>query len=649
MADLSGSMQGVAAESGKMMGSAKKSAGAADDGGMAELYKLNQVYYGMPPTLSLVAKRTILINQAQQHSYTNPYSQNITFIFNTGEYYVAPTTSYLYIQLGYNNPTVFAQAKACISQGNVMQLFEEVVFTSASGTEVCREQNKGLNSAFTYRYNNTQEYINTYGQVQGAPFGNYSTLHSGNSPVYALTMSGDPLGHAGRVAGVLGGTEGIIWPRSGGAAQAYFGSSCSNLSRSSNNVLTTDGTYAPGTPALSTLSFCVPLDQVIGCFNPYMKALIPAGLLAGGRLDLRLKEPNEALQFAGSCIESSAGGTADTNLAALILQQKTAMVISNIYIGFDAFQLQDNVLKRLNQVSAGENGLSLLFNTYDYTTTNKSGTGDIECQIQQARSRIVRSWCVVRDNANLTNNYVNSLASEAAVVRVSASVRPGTRAMPTAAITNTSVNGWGGGLTLYNQMQAATGAGYGAGSQTGTAAGSLQGFVQIIPSNVADPNFNTSTGGTPTVGSYQGVLGALYFPQQPITTPAEYYTNALYLFCKSQPDKDQNCSVTYEDFLGGLGAALQDPAVAANPRNPTLGTSYRVWAGPYGLAVYGILAEKSQLLQLSGLPISNARLLRHRFYFPYTTPSGQDRIISCFTEYTRVCKVFLGGRIVVRE
>jgi hypothetical protein len=120
-------------------------------------------------------------------------------------------------------------------------------------------------------------------------------------------------------------------------------------------------------------------------------------------------------------------------------------------------------------------------------------------------------------------------------------------------------------------------------------------------------------------------------------------------------DKDENCSVTKEDFFGGSGYGLYNNGV---PVDPTVGTIvstnpiHPLWVGPYGCAIYGFLAERSQILQLSGLPIANARLLRHKFQFDTAIPtynSGQGRRIDVFTQYTKVMKVFLGGKITLRE
>ena len=175
---LGSAISGVSVESGKAMGSAMKSAGGDQkDGGTTELFKINQVWYTMPPSLSLVNKRTLLRNQFQRTTYSSPTTDTMVCIFNTGEFYIAPKTSYMVIQLGYKNSS-YANIAAQITQGNAMTLFEEPVLMSASGTEINREQNKGLQAAYTYRYQHNQHYLDTIGQMQGGAVGKYSALHT---------------------------------------------------------------------------------------------------------------------------------------------------------------------------------------------------------------------------------------------------------------------------------------------------------------------------------------------------------------------------------------------------------------------------------------------------------------------------------------
>jgi len=640
-ARINGAMAGMAAESGKSYG-AMKGGGGGDEGKMNELYKINQVYYRMMPTLSLVSKRTLLVNQAQKTQYTG-VNETIIYNFNTGEYYISAPSSYLYMQIGYNNPTAYGHAKAMISQGNLASLFEEVTFTTASGTEVCRELNKGLHEAFSFRYNNTQEYIDTIGAVQGAPTGSYSMLHDGTAPVWATegTQAGST---SEELFPVLGGTEGIVHPVSGSAARVSFGYAATNLSVASKSI---NGVA----PASNLLEFCLPLDQVLGLFKPYLSTLFPAGALSGGRLEIRLKDPLESLQFAAAAIEEDddTALAGNTTLESLVNAASSGLTIQRTYLVLDSFQLQDNVLKRLNEVSAGQDGLTVLFDTYDQVITPFTGTGSVECQVQQARSRIVRSWCVVRDNALIKNPYVNSLAAEAAIKRVCAKMGAGSLTTDTKTTTGNN-QGIGGGITLVAQMSAPTA--WADGLDYDGKSGAVQFLWQKQPPLPIDPYL--TDWGKASVSSYQAQLGSLFFPQQPITSAVEHYQNALYVMGKGVPDKDNTCSVTIEDFYGGTGNGLlsvdgkRGYTADGLPVDPTDHQQYKYWVAPYGLAIYGVLAEKSQALQLSGLPISNARLLRHKFTFAYDSVSGK-RLITTFTQFTRVMKVFLGGRVVVRE
>lgn len=655
---LSGAMRGIAAESGRSMGGGDEK-GKADDG-LNDLYKLNKLYYKVPPTLSLVTKRTVLINQAQLQQYDRPYATRILFTFNTGEFYVDPASSYLYMEVGYNNPTLYARSKAIIAQGNALTLFDEIVLTTASGTEVCREQNKGLREAFKFYYTHSQEYINTYGQAQGAGYGPYFKNHEGAGPTYGYTLGQNTAWNYNTQFPGVDGTEGCTLPSTGEGSKTFFGKGLTNLNRSAYTPPYTGQT-------LQYLAFTIPMTQILGCFELYMGALFPAGALAGAKLELRMKNPQESLMFVAPVTESIsgsastdppvAGTTTDTNLNNLTADA-TNIKINAIYFALDAFQLQDAVLRRLNQIAAGTDGLSCLFDTYDHTSTLANVAGVVEAQVQQARSRVVRSWCVIRDNANLANFYINSYAAESAVFRTQAGVPAGfvqETQQPLKVTVGGNPNfknavGWGEcmapvyALSITTQDANANWT-YIYGSDTTGAA--LPIWMSCKP--VTDPYASTSTPwGSPIVTSYQAQLGALFFPQQPITTAIEQYVTALYVWNKSLPDPHNNCAVTYMDFLGGRGIGLNDPTTGA-AYNPTSNDRVGKTMFPYGLAIYGFLAEKSSALQLSGLPISNARLLRHKFTFAAGPLSGTSRIINVFTDYTKMLKVWLGGRVLTRE
>src|SRR5690349_23426207 len=70
---LGSAITGISVESKKGIASAMKTAGTDNkEGSYSELYKLNQVWYATPPSLSIVSKRTLVRNQFQRTSYTSP-------------------------------------------------------------------------------------------------------------------------------------------------------------------------------------------------------------------------------------------------------------------------------------------------------------------------------------------------------------------------------------------------------------------------------------------------------------------------------------------------------------------------------------------------------------------------------------------------
>lgn len=516
-----------------------------------ELMQVNQVMYSVPPSLSIVSKRTRIVNNFMQTSYPTPQNTTMSLIFNTGEFYLQASTSYLAIQLAIQSTVANGDVPIAgnfvvgtndisrpegalfyeIPDGNICGIFEEIVLTSASGTELCREQKKGLHSVACFPYMYPDDYHDSVGSGQGSSW--KASLLDGQWRKWPGYQNSLPIG---------------------------------GKNRRNFNTRTAADTYNPGH------MFYIPLTQLLGVFNPYNKALIPASLISGARLDIRLSRPE--LVF-------SAGGTSATtgNVGAILSDLATNYVVQDIKIVADAVQLSDGVLKRLNEIAASPSGLNFLFDTYDWsqTTTNQAS---VECQVSQARSRIINSVCVVRDPSLNGNPYANHLASEECVIRRS-------------------------------------------GVQDGM------------------PESNT------TVLTYQAILGSLYFPQQPLTSFRDFFENSYYIWNKSLTDSYMNNIMTDEDFAGASGVLLdgQGAIWGVYQTYTDQTTLNQVWQPNYGRALYGMTAERSSYLQLSGLPISNARLLRHRFTFSNSIP----RDISIFTSFSRMVRIYLGGRVLVRE
>lgn len=569
---LDSSIIASSVQSEKAMASAEKK--GDNMGGKEELFKLNQLWYKMLPSLSLVSKRTLTKGFFTQTSYPKASTKVLQCVVNTGEFYVNPKTSYLVIQCGINRLDTATglgddkNAHALLGQGDITSLFHEIYFTSASGTEICRETEKNLQASVIGRQQYSQEFLNSQGDISGWQGG-------------TLREAWDRKGFGGAGGGSY--TDPVLYPiRETTYSQLVPNTTASVKNTSYGTTIgSVDVSYNPTTTQAPT--FIVPLHRLLGCFNPYMNVLFPAAALAGGVLTIRMADLTTALTATGSGLTSQSIANSFLN----------ALDIQNIYILWDSFQLNDSVLKRLTEVSASSEGLSVMFDSWDWSSTTTNGT-TIEAQVSQAKSRILRSICVIRDSGETKNPWANKLASEAAVKR-----------------------------------------------------------------NSGIENAYGTTGVVPLVSEYQAQLGSLYFPQQPLTSPEEFVMNAYYVLCKGTCDETDISSLTKDDFYGALGVGHYDAKTGAyvNPYDikysgdPTIPTISNLppWTQNWGVATYGFLAERSSLLQLTGLPISNARLLRHKFKFNYGTVSGQNRQIDVFTQYTRVMKVFLGGRVVMRE
>jgi len=566
--------------------------GAGTKGGrketLAELYKLNQVYYTIPPTLSLVTQRKYVRQPFQKTTYSSAGNDTMTCIFNTGEFYVAPKTSYLVIQCGFNSaaltwPTSDSSAQQMSSSagaflspnGNILQIVDECVLTSASGTEINREQNKGLQNAHVLRNTLPESYIKTQ-TMQGwalGPPGVASGVIKQATPRLPLPL----INSYGITTSPVVTVTGVSSALQAGLVDLYVPNGPAGQTQ-------TGPAFPDNKKGTTYRTFYVPISQLLGFFDPYMNTLIPAQAIAGARFDMRLKGLAEPIW-----VQDTLTGTTPPAVTAPNLQAN--FVISNIYFELDCFQFNDSVLKRLNELSASGEGLSYLFDTWDWVQTS-APSSRVEAQVSQARSRITRSFAVIRDSAALTNPYQNSMASEPLLNRVTPELYPG------------------------------------------------QG------SALADPG--TDWYGNTTVTSYQASLGSLFFPQQPITTFQEFFYNAQFVFGKGGMFNSlENNSINIDDFAGCYGVTWST-GTALVPGNSN-------YSANVGCGTLGFLAERSQLLQLSGLTVSNARLLRHMIAFAAAPTSsnggqsGQPRRVDVFTQFTRILKVFLGGRCVVRE
>jgi len=270
--------------------------------------------------------------------------------------------------------------------------------------------------------------------------------------------------------------------------------------------------------------------------------------------------------------------------AALAAAPITSFVINNPFVAMRAVQVTDATQRALNEMSA-VNGLELVYCDYERTDRTSSGTAsDLNMEIRKAASRAIRCHLTTRVTANVNSGVLNSLMSEP----------------------------WG---YTYWQWQ----------------------------------------------------LGSLYFPQQPVQskdgdgaknlTQAESYKHALITFDKYKSGK---CAATplnkHGNAFTNSNMVNTDDALDLKIISPyrSLALGHTGLAEDYvdgktgdedfgtfanGNGIVSVLLERSDLFDLSGVPINNSRVLAVR-----ATYSGAVlRTFTTFLKYVRLARVFMNN------
>ena len=336
--------------------------------------------------------------------------------------------------------------------------------------------------------------------------------------------------------------------------------------------------------------FSIPL-YLLSDFFGYSR-LMPAMVLSGLRVEIEWATPAEAF-LAFSPTDRDTTPTATTHGIA-------SYTITNPLISIRAVQLTDATQRSLNELSA-TNGLELVYCDYE-RTDRVEPSQNINMEIRKAASRALKAQTIIRPQASVTganNSRLNSLASEP----------------------------W-------------------------------------------------------DVTSWQWQLGSLYYPQQPVATTADStkimaasYKHALIAFEKYKASVPGKCAalqlykrgqsntsrvttapdsedLTTNGLDGGTsGAAVADsgtPYTAQERVNNSLdyqglseGVGFEFDAGTFAYQ-NGCIAttlERSDLFNLSGVPINNARVLAIRA----TLQTGGTRVVTSFLKYVKLARVFMNN------
>ena len=326
--------------------------------------------------------------------------------------------------------------------------------------------------------------------------------------------------------------------------------------------------------------FSIPLYLLTEFFG--YGRLMPAMVLAGMRIELEWEDPAVAFQ----AFEIGGDGAASESI--------NGYTIVNPYISVRAIQLTDGSQRALNEMSA-VNGLEIVYCDWERTEVS-ADTNRFHTEVRKAASRALKAFASVRTNhAASDEGKADSFSTEA-----------------------------------WDAVR------------------------------------------------WQWQLGSLYFPQQPISNDEprlilpETYKHTLVACNTYKPDVSSRSAVNFRDNANYLQQNIAeistDPAVVADvidnlrfdtplgksytdnlttpwsePANTRLGTAAsnagRLGTFCNGRSTVAVTLERSDLFNLTGVPINNARVLALQIEFLTTV----SRKMTIFLKYVRLARVFLNN------
>lgn len=123
--------------------------------------RVNNLVYRQPDSLSLATNRTMKRQKFQQSSYSDGETAIINF--NTGSDYIKGCNSYLVFDLLLTGTTPTGN----FGMGSAINVIDNILITTRSGTELDRVQSLNLLSAKTLRHMNSQDWVDHYGTLLG--------------------------------------------------------------------------------------------------------------------------------------------------------------------------------------------------------------------------------------------------------------------------------------------------------------------------------------------------------------------------------------------------------------------------------------------------------------------------------------------------
>lgn len=345
--------------------------------------------------------------------------------------------------------------------------------------------------------------------------------------------------------------------------------------------------------------FSIPL-YLLSDFFGYGR-LMPPMVLSGLRVEIEWATPDEAF-LTCNLLNRSAVSADDSGIA--------SFKIVDPFISIRAVQLTDATQRTINELSA-TNGLELVYCDYERTDrTLNAGEGTLNMEIRKAASRALKAFVITRDSDEQKANNNQPYKKD-------------TFKTPEFNYTNWQ---WQLGSLYYPQQPIKT---------TSTTNGYLIAAESYKHALIAHDKYKGNNGKSAALGLYKngdnGNASRLTRGSRAINleTPATGDT----------PYAPYEAEVKHADNSGDVGDTrwrentnLREVATAAS--------DYGTFSN--GNACLAVTLERSDLFNLSGVPINNSRVLAIRATYT-VAGTALKKTVTSFLKYVRLARVFLNN------
>jgi hypothetical protein len=523
------------------------------------------------------------LSVAVNNTYKNHYSQSNTYtnqqrgvlIFNSGADYGDMRCSTLNFEIDIGSNANFAYFG---KNGSILNVIRSITLSSRSGDEISRVVDLNHLSQMTVPFKYSENWMSTVGQGVGVGEGIYPSGHQ----------------QAKRI-------------------------------------------------------FSIPL-YLLSDFFAYGR-LMPAMVLSGMKIDIEWEDPKIAFQAV----------TAQADTAATV--PISEFNVRNMYISLRSVQLTDRTQRSLNEMSA-VNGLEIVYCDHERTETNLN-TQDLHLEVRKAASRALKAYISTRTKADTTSGLADSFRTEPfdyeqwqwqlGSLYFPQQPIKATDSSPYKAIpesyqhTLVAFNTYKGDQTRcsacplrkrghYLQSQAASYTAHGTNTApTGnyTTAGG-DGIVNagsvatLFTQEFAVGDYiELDLAGTPTKHLITSIESDIKMTVTPNAAAQTNHTSWRFYKELITDDLGANYGVSRTSWHQNANRRVRQPG-NADGEDGTFAN---------GRSTICVLLERSDLFNLTGVPINNSRVLScHAQYL-----TSKDRVFTIFLKYVRLARVFLNN------